>query len=527
MSFYVQYNGAGGGGGSGGAGVTSLNSLTGALTLVAGTDITITPDGSNIIIDCTAGSPTGDPLTVAIFDAAGDISSDPNFTFDAAQNLSVVNTSEGSPDIQSGLALGSFAHIAIGGGGSVPTVNFGTSKGAFVSGYLQAGSVTGGLFQATGNGASVFGWAGGSNSAASTSGIYAQGGGSFAGGWVDGEDQAAAIQASSQGSFNWGWQEEGATSSVTGLGAAMFSYADGSTTTSGAGDGSLTQGHGHLNDTYLASAFGRFSDIVAVDDDVWTSTDTLFAIGNGADVDNRANALHILKDGSMFLSGFIGTIDSASTSSNLTLQTGTGATLSGDVQLITGAGASSASSGAVSLLSGEVEDGDSGSVAIDTGIAVGNGNTGTITLTTGIAIGNGNTGDILLQTGEAIGSGTRGSIQLNSHILSDGPVVTVDEGADAGSGAVASLDNAESTDTAGVVSIVTGSGATDGEILEVIFAEPYSAPPVVIISGANFGGGEIAAYVSSVTANGFIISSAAGISDATTYLFNYYAIGLV
>lgn len=38
-----------------GSGVSSLNSLTGALSLVAGTNITITPSGSNITIDATAG----------------------------------------------------------------------------------------------------------------------------------------------------------------------------------------------------------------------------------------------------------------------------------------------------------------------------------------------------------------------------------------------------------------------------------------------------------------------------------------
>lgn len=44
---------------SGGGGVTSLNSLTGALTLVAGSNITITPAGSNITIAATA-SGSGD-----------------------------------------------------------------------------------------------------------------------------------------------------------------------------------------------------------------------------------------------------------------------------------------------------------------------------------------------------------------------------------------------------------------------------------------------------------------------------------
>lgn len=52
---YAKYSGIGGGSGGGG-GVTSLNSLTGALNLVAGSNITITPSGSNITIASTGGS---------------------------------------------------------------------------------------------------------------------------------------------------------------------------------------------------------------------------------------------------------------------------------------------------------------------------------------------------------------------------------------------------------------------------------------------------------------------------------------
>lgn len=51
-NFYAKYPPNSGGG----SGVTSLNSLTGALTLVAGSGITITPSGSNITIAATGAS---------------------------------------------------------------------------------------------------------------------------------------------------------------------------------------------------------------------------------------------------------------------------------------------------------------------------------------------------------------------------------------------------------------------------------------------------------------------------------------
>lgn len=50
--YYLKLPPSGGGGGSG---VSSLNSLTGALTLTGGTGITVTPSGSNITISATGG----------------------------------------------------------------------------------------------------------------------------------------------------------------------------------------------------------------------------------------------------------------------------------------------------------------------------------------------------------------------------------------------------------------------------------------------------------------------------------------
>lgn len=52
------------------AGVTSLNGLTGALTLVAGSGITITPSGSNIVIASTGGS----SLNIGTFDSEPPVS---------------------------------------------------------------------------------------------------------------------------------------------------------------------------------------------------------------------------------------------------------------------------------------------------------------------------------------------------------------------------------------------------------------------------------------------------------------------
>ncbi len=67
MSQYARYFSLSG---SGGAGVSSLNSLTGALNLVAGTGITITPAGSNITIAAT-GAGSGTVTSVSVVTANG------------------------------------------------------------------------------------------------------------------------------------------------------------------------------------------------------------------------------------------------------------------------------------------------------------------------------------------------------------------------------------------------------------------------------------------------------------------------
>jgi len=71
MSFYLTYPILGGTGGSSGV-VTSLNGLTGALTLVGAGGITITPSGSNITITGTGGTVTSVGLSLpAEFSVSG------------------------------------------------------------------------------------------------------------------------------------------------------------------------------------------------------------------------------------------------------------------------------------------------------------------------------------------------------------------------------------------------------------------------------------------------------------------------
>jgi hypothetical protein len=65
MNGYAKYSGLGGGGA--GAGVSSLNSLTGALTLIGAGGITVTPSGSNITLTGSGGTVT----SVGLADSTG------------------------------------------------------------------------------------------------------------------------------------------------------------------------------------------------------------------------------------------------------------------------------------------------------------------------------------------------------------------------------------------------------------------------------------------------------------------------
>jgi hypothetical protein len=75
---------------AGGAGVTSLNSLTGPLSLVAGSGISITPSGSNITIAATGGAFANQSLS--------------NLTSPTAINQSLLFSSDGSFNIGASLA---------------------------------------------------------------------------------------------------------------------------------------------------------------------------------------------------------------------------------------------------------------------------------------------------------------------------------------------------------------------------------------------------------------------------------------
>ena len=117
-NFYASYPVEGGGG----SGVTSLNSLTGALSLVGGTGISVIPSGSNITIASTA-TPVvpGGANTDIQFNSSGTFGGSANMTWDGT-NITLSNNSAVNFTNYGSVGMGSqFGRVAINAANAVET----------------------------------------------------------------------------------------------------------------------------------------------------------------------------------------------------------------------------------------------------------------------------------------------------------------------------------------------------------------------------------------------------------------------
>jgi hypothetical protein len=133
---YAKYSGFGGGSGSG-SGVSSLNTLTGAVTLVAGSGITLTPAGNAITIASTSGgggtvTSVGLALPASVFSISGSPVTTAG-TLTGAFTSQSANTIFAAPDGTSGTPT--FRSLVTGdlpaGTGTVTSVSLVDSTGTF------------------------------------------------------------------------------------------------------------------------------------------------------------------------------------------------------------------------------------------------------------------------------------------------------------------------------------------------------------------------------------------------------------
>lgn len=145
-NFYASYPFEGSGGGGGG--VTSLNSLTGALNIVAGAGISVTPAGSNITITNT-GAGSGTVTSVSVVSANGLAGTVATATTTPAITLSTTITGilQGNGTAISAATTGNFTDVGTDGivvtGGTGAVLGSGTSIAQHVAdathnGYLSS-----------------------------------------------------------------------------------------------------------------------------------------------------------------------------------------------------------------------------------------------------------------------------------------------------------------------------------------------------------------------------------------------------
>ncbi|MBO6880936.1 tail fiber domain-containing protein [Winogradskyella sp.] len=115
---------------------------------------------------------------------------------------------------------------------------------------------------------------------------------------------AMGLQTIASGHFStaMGFQTIASGSESTAMGLSTIASGHDSTTmgiaTIASGDGSTAMGLSTKAEAFTSTALGRFN-IGGGNTDNWIETDPLFEIGNGIDDDNRANALTVLKNGTV------------------------------------------------------------------------------------------------------------------------------------------------------------------------------------------------------------------------------------
>mgnify|MGYP001435383628 CR=1 FL=1 len=118
-------------------------------------------------------------------------------------------------------------------------------------------------------------------------------------------------------------------------------------------------------------------------------------------------------------------------------------------------------------------------------------------------------------------TGTTATNHLTGQNLT--PTITVNT-AGAGTGATASMVNAQSSDLAGRFSITSGTGATTGLWATITFDDAFATTPIVQVYNEDADSAALNHYVN-VNTTSFEFLVASGQSDATTYDFNFIIIG--
>lgn len=318
-------------------------------SLVAGAGISITNTATEITIANTGGGTvTGDPNTVAYFDAAGNLNDNLDARFDGTINAMALLNTPGT------ITLSGLSALICSRGDTSETVTASgiaaSIHGAFLTGATATASSTGSLVRGfssttgsmtagTGAGASVFGsatnagtltataaGAKASGSASNSGSISAATIGSHAMGAVNASAQIVAGSGGTYGSLAFGGLSDSALISSTGSGSVAHggganagsqivanndgSHAHGVVSNAGKvrATGLASHAHGNAN-TYeiLASGRGAFAGGTALGANMTASSEAAFAYGEGHNVSgDYAQALGLGQNNSSYAALLIG-----------------------------------------------------------------------------------------------------------------------------------------------------------------------------------------------------------------------------
>lgn len=111
-----------------------------------------------------------------------------------------------------------------------------------------------------------------------------------------------------------------------------------------------------------------------------------------------------------------------------------------------------------------------------------------------------------------------GDLTISRHIAGGGGTPGRTNGSALGSGGTASVSG---SDTAGTVTINTGSGPPAGCFVTINFAVSFGSTPHVVISPSNSSSSSLSYYTNRSTSN-FSVCTSSAPSASTTYLFDYH-----
>jgi hypothetical protein len=112
-----------------------------------------------------------------------------------------------------------------------------------------------------------------------------------------------------------------------------------------------------------------------------------------------------------------------------------------------------------------------------------------------------------------------GNITVGGHIITAGGQPTSVAQAAAGGSASVAVDG---TDTAGTITITTGSAPTSGDLAKIIFSQVYGKAPRVVLSPSNGAASGLHFYRGATSATDFMFSAADAPAANTTYTFDYF-----